>query len=111
VNKLVPDDVMFTLVTNRLKQPDCQIHGYVLEGFPKTASQVQLIDDLKIQPTVIAVLEKSEEGSRDKSANRRFDPVTGETYDLSAPNLNLPQEVLDRLQKRPQDDEAIVEKR
>ena len=36
--ELVPDDVMYRLVTNRLVQPDCG-GGYLLDGFPRTLVQ------------------------------------------------------------------------
>jgi len=108
---LVPDDVISSLVTNRLKQPDCQIHGYVLDGFPKTVSQIQLLEDLKVQPTVIVVLECPDETVFKRLANRRIDPLTGVIYDLSDPNVSIPYEVNARLQSRPHDDQQVLEKR
>jgi len=108
---LVPDDVISSLVTNRLKQPDCQIHGYVLDGFPKTVSQIQLLEDLKVQPTVIVVLECPDDTVFKRLANRKIDPLTGIVYDLSDPNLSIPHEVSSRLQSRPHDDQQVLEKR
>ncbi len=107
---LVPDDVIFSLVATRLKQPDCQIHGYVLEGFPKCPSQVQLLEDLKINPTVVVCLEKPDAQAKERASKTRLDPLTGEFYDLSA-NLNLAQEVKDRLVTRPQDTTENIQKR
>ena len=40
---LVPDGVMVKLVTERLKEPDCQ-SGFILDGFPRTIAQA---DDLE----------------------------------------------------------------
>jgi len=94
-----------------LKQPDCQIHGYVLDGFPKTVSQIQLLEDLKVQPTVIVVLECPDETVFKRLANRRIDPLTGVIYDLSDPNVSIPYEVNARLQSRPHDDQQVLEKR
>lgn len=107
----VPDDVIFSLVTNRLQQPDCQIHGYVLQGFPKTANQIELLDTLKIQPSVIVVLDRSDESSRERVSKMRLDPLTGNIYDLNDPKLKLPQEVKNRLTARPQDSRENLDKR
>jgi adenylate kinase len=43
--KLVSDDLVFTLVGERLSQPDCA-RGYVLDGFPRTAAQAGWLDAL-----------------------------------------------------------------
>lgn len=40
--KLVPDDVVWSLVEDRLAQPDCQ-GGVLLDGFPRTVTQAQLM--------------------------------------------------------------------
>jgi|TARA_B110000305_G_scaffold238249_1_gene303247 adenylate kinase family enzyme len=31
---MVPDTIISTLVEQRLKQSDCQVNGWVLDGFP-----------------------------------------------------------------------------
>jgi adenylate kinase len=43
--KLVSDDLVCTMVGERLRQPDCK-RGYVLDGFPRTASQAGWLDAL-----------------------------------------------------------------
>lgn len=98
-------------MTNRLKQADCQIHGYALDGFPKTVSQLQLLEDLKIQPSVIVILEVPDEVVIQRLGNRRIDPLTGKSYDLNDPNVDVPNEVRARLQSRPHDEPDVLEKR
>ncbi len=41
--ELVPDDLMYGIVANRLREADCQ-HGFVLDGFPRTAAQAGWLD-------------------------------------------------------------------
>jgi adenylate kinase len=41
---LVPDDITIQLVEERLKQDDCQ-KGYLLDGFPRTVTQAEALDD------------------------------------------------------------------
>src|ERR1700757_3105291 len=36
--ELVPDELMYGIAADRLRQADCE-HGFVLDGFPRTAAQ------------------------------------------------------------------------
>src|ERR671937_2216402 len=40
--QLVSDDIIISLVTERLKQPDCA-HGYLFDGFPRTIPQAEAL--------------------------------------------------------------------
>jgi adenylate kinase len=41
--ELVPDELMYGIVANRLREADCQ-RGFVLDGFPRTAAQAGWLD-------------------------------------------------------------------
>ncbi len=43
--QLVPDQLVLSLVTRRLKGPDCR-KGCLLDGFPRTLPQAEMLDDL-----------------------------------------------------------------
>jgi adenylate kinase len=43
--QLVPDELVHQLVLDRISQPDCQ-GGYLLDGFPRTAAQAKMLDQL-----------------------------------------------------------------
>jgi adenylate kinase len=43
--ELVSDDLVCTMVRERLVQPDCE-RGYILDGFPRTAAQAGWLDAL-----------------------------------------------------------------
>jgi adenylate kinase len=41
--ELVPDELLYGMVTQRLKQADCN-RGYILDGFPRTGAQAEWLD-------------------------------------------------------------------
>lgn len=42
---LVPDEVVISMIKERLSQPDCQ-NGYLLDGFPRTLAQAVAFEDI-----------------------------------------------------------------
>ena len=56
--KLVPDEVMLGIISERLTQPDCA-DGFILDGFPRTEQQAndleELLDELEV-PLDAAIL-------------------------------------------------------
>lgn len=41
--ELVPDELLYGIVANRLRETDCR-HGFILDGFPRTAAQAGWLD-------------------------------------------------------------------
>lgn len=92
---------MIPLINARVQQTDCQIQGFVLDGFPKTLNQIKALDDLRIRPSLILALESTNELMFERVSYRKVDPLTGETFDTSSLPAGLSKEVLGRLQAIP----------
>jgi len=111
--KLIPDELVIRVVEDRTAKEDCR-NGYILDGFPRTAAQAEMLENLaarqrkKLSAILIDVpldlLEK-------RMTGRRSCPVCGEIYNLyfrppkvdnkcdSHPETELTQRADDRQEK------------
>lgn len=80
--KLVPDEVVTDMVVSRLSQVDVQERGWLLDGYPRSFSQAQSLENLKIRPDIFIVLEVPDDVLIKRCVGRRLDPVTGKIYHL-----------------------------
>jgi adenylate kinase len=53
--RLVGDDLMIDIVSQRLKQPDAT-RGFVLDGFPRTVVQARALDAMMVDRGLLAIL-------------------------------------------------------
>ena len=82
--ELIPDELVIRVVEDRTGQDDCQ-NGYILDGFPRTAAQAEMLEQLadrqhkKLSAILIDVpLELLEK----RMTGRRSCPICGEIYNL-----------------------------
>ena len=78
----VPDHIVNALIEKRLKQSDCKVNGWVMEGFPYTKSQCNLLKAMRIKPSAVFMFEGTEDESVRRLGNRRVDPNTDVVYNL-----------------------------
>lgn len=54
---LVGDDIMIGLVDERLSRPDATTRGYILDGFPRTVTQADALDDITRERPIHVVID------------------------------------------------------
>ena len=54
---LVGDEVMIGLVDERLRKPDADTRGYILDGFPRTVAQAEALQRITSDKPIHAVID------------------------------------------------------
>ena len=105
--KLVPDELIIGVVCDRLKQPDCEKQGWLLDGFPRTKSQAEALSSAGMVPDCFIMLDVPQEVLVERVTGRRTDPLTGKIYHLkfSPPESD---EIAARLTQRSDDTEEKI---
>jgi adenylate kinase len=82
--RLIPDQVVIRVVEERTSQNDCS-NGYILDGFPRTAAQAEMLEHLaKRQGNDIKaiLIDVPTESLMKRLTGRRTCPVCGEIYNI-----------------------------
>ncbi|XP_075501386.1 adenylate kinase, chloroplastic isoform X1 [Primulina tabacum] len=108
--QLVPNEIVVMMVKNRLSQQDSQEKGWLLDGYPRSASQANALKGFGFDPDIFILLEVPEDILVERVVGRRLDPVTGKIYHLkySPPETD---EIAARLTQRFDDTEEKVKLR
>ncbi len=86
--KLVPDEVIIGVITERLAEPDCQ-KGFILDGVPRTIPQAEALEKAGITFDAVVSLEISDEEIVERMGGRRVCTKCGAPYHIK----NLPPKV------------------
>jgi len=100
---LVPDEVVVEMVKNRLAMNDVKENGWLLDGYPRSASQAEAIEKESIRPDIFLLIDVPDSILIDRVVGRRLDPVTGEIYHLKF--KPPPADIVSRLTVRSDDTE------
>ncbi len=79
--KLVPDDVIVSIVKERLSKPDCA-KGFILDGFPRTTAQAEALTDSGIKIDKVLSLEVEDDVIVDRLSARRECSKCGAPYNI-----------------------------
>ena len=80
--ELVPDSIVVEMVKERLKESDCQ-NGYILDGFPRTVSQAEIMEKLPIEVDLVLEISVDTEIIVDRLSGRRECQTCGATYHVT----------------------------
>jgi len=113
--ELVPDQVLLNMVGDRLDQDDTKERGFVLDGFPRTVNQADLLDAL-LEPTgvdVVVNLVVSTQIVLKRLASRRVCVDCGANYStFTPPRVGWICDVCGgEVVQRPDDTEAAIKRR
>ena len=81
--KLVPDDVISGVSTERLAEADCQ-NGYILDGVPRTIAQAEALEKAGVNFDAVVSIEISDEEIEQRMTGRRTCIKCGATYHVVA---------------------------
>lgn len=110
--KLVPDEIVNTLVAERVREPDCK-QGFLLDGYPRNMSQVRALEEITPIDYVIDI-DVPEDEIVERLTGRRIHTKSGRTYHIkyNPPKVeNLDDITGEPLVQRPDDIEETVRKR
>ncbi len=112
--KLVPDDMVIEIVEQRLKRDDCR-NGYILDGFPRTVTQAQALDQHQIPIDFALFLDVDEGVILRRLAGRRVCSSCNAMFHI---DFNPPQKKEDTCDKcggslviRKDDEESTIRRR
>ncbi len=81
--KLVPDDVIIGIITERVAEEDCK-NGYILDGVPRTIAQAEALEKAGIVFDDVVSIEISDEVIMERMSGRRVCEACGASYHLVA---------------------------
>lgn len=83
--QLVPDEVTINMVKDRLQQDDCK-NGYLLDGFPRTVHQAEVLDNFLTEREesidTALLIEVPKEFILERMTGRRVCPSCGASYHI-----------------------------
>lgn len=81
--KLVPDEVVIDIITERLAQADCA-NGYILDGVPRTIAQAEALERAGVVFDAVVSIEIADEVIIERLQGRRVCESCGASYHLVA---------------------------
>jgi len=110
---LVSDDIIISLVKERIAQPDCA-SGFLFDGFPRTIPQAAAMRAAGVKIDVVLEIDVPDGVIIDRMGGRRVHPASGRTYHVQFNPPKVPDKddlTGEPLIQRVDDQEATVRKR
>ena len=81
--RLVPDEVIIGIITERLAEADCR-NGYILDGVPRTIAQAEALEKHGIIFDAVVALNVADEVIMERMSGRRVCEHCGSSYHVVA---------------------------
>ena len=116
---LVSDEVITTLLKNRITSKDC-LNGFILDGYPRNLAQAKkfkdLLDELNINKSIVIYFNIDKDTALKRTLSRIICPNCGSSYNLLIEDLKPQKEnICDRcnheLKSRTDDTEEVFKHR
>jgi len=110
---LVSDDLIISLVKERIAQPDCA-NGFLFDGFPRTIPQADAMKSAGVKLDLVLEIDVPDSAIVERMSGRRVHPASGRTYHVqnNPPKVEGVDDVTgEPLIQRDDDREEIVRKR
>ena len=78
---LVPDDVILSIIAERVAQPDCK-NGFILDGVPRTLAQAEAMEAKGIKIDHVVSLEVDDAAIAERMSGRRVCTKCGASYHI-----------------------------
>ena len=107
---LVPDAVIIGLVSERIKDADCQ-NGFLFDGFPRTIPQAEAMKNAGVGIDYVVEIDVPDSAIIERMSGRRSHPASGRSYHVkfNPPKVAGKDDVTgEDLVQRPDDAEATV---
>ena len=82
VGSLVPDDVIMSIVAQRVTQPDCK-NGFILDGVPRTLAQAEAMDAKGMEVDHVVSLEVDDAEIASRMSGRRVCAKCGASFHIA----------------------------
>jgi len=80
---LVPDELILSIIAERVKQPDCK-NGFILDGVPRTLAQAEALDAKGVRIDHVVSIEIDDAVIEGRMTGRRVCAKCGASYHITA---------------------------
>ena len=80
--ELAPDDVVIGIIKERLQKTDCEC-GFILDGFPRTVSQAEALDEMGVALDRVISIEVPDDVIVERMTGRRVCANCGSSYHVT----------------------------
>ena len=106
----IRDDIILPIIKRRLTNTDWRLNGWILDGFPMSTAQINLLRNINAKPSMVVMLDCEPDKWMGRIKERRYDPHTGRIIDRTL-EQDIDEDMYDRIVKLEEDNEEAINAR